>query len=137
MHLSTSPNLDRDVDHEANLFAAEFLMPETAIRSDFEGGITLNTLSELKKKWKVSMQSLLYRADDLGYLTYNQKRYILTQFNQMKIRKREPEEFDVAKEAPSLLKSMIVKYKAKYKTDNTNLAERLNLGLAEFIEIYS
>lgn len=129
MHLSTSPNLDRDVDHEANLFAAEFLMPETAIRPDFEGGVTLSTLGELKKKWKVSMQSLLYRADDLGYLTYNQKRYLLTQFNQMKIRKREPEEFDIAKESPSLLKTMIVKYKTKYKSDNTNLAEKLNLGL--------
>ncbi|MBK7763698.1 MAG: ImmA/IrrE family metallo-endopeptidase [Bacteroidetes bacterium] len=137
MHLATSPNFERDISHEANLFSAEFLMPETAIRPDFEGGITISTLSELKKKWKVSMQSLLYRADDLGYLTYNQKRYILTQFNQMKIRKREPEEFDVAKEAPSLLKNMIVKYKTKYKSDNAQLAERLNLGLSEFIEIYS
>lgn len=137
MHLSTTPNLDRDVNHEANLFSAELLMPETAIRPDFEGGITLSTLSELKRKWKVSMQSLLYRADDLGYLTYNQKRYLLTQFNQMKIRKREPEEFDVVKETPTLLKNMIVKYKTKYKADNPQLAERLNLGLSEFIEIYS
>ena len=92
MHLNTTPNFERDVDHEANLFAAEFLMPETTIRPDFENGITLSTLGELKMKWKVSMQSLLYRADDLGYLTYNQKRYLLTQFNQMKIRKREPED---------------------------------------------
>lgn len=137
MHLSTTPNLDRDVDHEANLFAAEFLMPETAIRPDFDGGITLSILGELKRKWKVSMQSLLYRADDLGYLTYNQKRYLLTQFNQMKIRKREPEEFDVVKETPTLLKNMIVKYKTKYKADNPQLAERLNLSLSEFIEIYS
>lgn len=137
MHLSTTPNLDRDVDHEANLFAAEFLMPETDIRPDFDGGITLSILGELKRKWKVSMQSLLYRADDLGYLTYNQKRYLLTQFNQMKIRKREPEEFDVVKESPTLLKNMIVKYKTKYKADNPQLAERLNLSLSEFIEIYS
>jgi len=137
MHLTTVPNLDRDVSHEANLFAAEFLMPATDIRSDFENGVTLSTLGELKRKWKVSMQALLYRADDLGYLTYNQKRYLLTQFNQMKIRKREPQEFDVPKEIPSLLSSMIVKYKTKFKADNTYLAEKLNLLLAEFIEIYS
>lgn len=137
MHLATSPNFERDVDHEANLFSAEFLMPENDIRPDFEGGITLTTLGELKKKWKVSMQSLLYRADDLGYVSYNQKRYLLTQFNQMKIRKREPEEFDVVKETPTLLKNMIVKYKTKFKADNSQLAEKLNLGLAEFIEIYS
>jgi Zn-dependent peptidase ImmA (M78 family)/DNA-binding XRE family transcriptional regulator len=137
MHLNTSPSLDREVGKEANKFAAEFLMPEEDIRPDFEGNITLSTLGELKKKWKVSMQSLLYRADDLGFLSYNQKRYILTQFNQMGIRKREPLEFDVPKETPTLLNALIVKYKAKSKIDNETLAQKLHVNLSEFIDIYS
>jgi Zn-dependent peptidase ImmA (M78 family)/DNA-binding XRE family transcriptional regulator len=137
MHLNTSPSLDREVGKEANKFAAEFLMPESAIKADFKDGITLSHLGELKKKWKVSMQSLLYRADDLGFLTYNQKRYLLTQFNQMKIRKREPQEFDVPKEQGTLLNSMIVKYKTKSKIDNETLAQNLHIQLPEFIEIYS
>jgi Zn-dependent peptidase ImmA (M78 family) len=137
MHLNTSPTLDREVDKEANKFAAEFLMPEADIRKDFEAGVTLSILGELKKKWKVSMQSLLYRADDLGVITYNQKRYLLTQFNQIKIRKREPQEFDVPKENASLLSSLIVKYKNKTNIDNEALAAKLNLNLSEFIDIYS
>jgi Zn-dependent peptidase ImmA (M78 family)/DNA-binding XRE family transcriptional regulator len=137
MHLNTSPALDREVGKEANKFAAEFLMPENDIRPDFEGNVTITLLGELKKKWKVSMQSLMYRADDLGYLTYNQKRYLLTQFNQMQIRKREPLEFDVPKEQASLLNTMIVKHKTKAKLDNETLAKNLNITLTEFIDIYS
>jgi Zn-dependent peptidase ImmA (M78 family)/DNA-binding XRE family transcriptional regulator len=137
MHLNTSPSLDREVSSEANKFAAEFLMPAKEIKADLEGGVTLSQLGELKKKWKVSMQSLLYRADDLELLSYNQKRYLLTQFNQMKIRKREPQEFDIPKELPNLLSNMIVKYKSKTKMETALLAEKLNLNLTEFIEIYS
>jgi Zn-dependent peptidase ImmA (M78 family)/DNA-binding XRE family transcriptional regulator len=137
MHLNTSPALDREVGKEANKFAAEFLMPEVDIKPDFEAGVTISLLGELKKKWKVSMQSLLYRADDLGMVSYNQKRYILTQFNQMGIRKREPLQFDIPKETPSFLNSLIVKYKAKTKENNEALAQKLHINLSEFIDIYS
>ena len=41
------------------------------------------------------MIALLYRADDLGFVTANQKRYLLQQFNKLKIRRREPQELDV------------------------------------------
>src|SRR6185369_4316254 len=74
MHTSGSANLGESIGHEANLFAAEFLMPEKDILPDFKDKhITLQLLAELKKKWKVSMQSLLYRADSLGLIDYNQK----------------------------------------------------------------
>ena len=66
MHTFYDMGWDRDIVHEANLFASEFLMPEKDIRKDFENGLTFPMLGELKKKWKVSMISLLYRADDLG-----------------------------------------------------------------------
>ena len=136
MHLYTSPSLDREVSHEANLFAAEFLMPEKEIRPDFAGNITVARLGELKKKWKVSMQSLLYRADDLGFLTPNQKRYLLQQFNQMKIRRREPPELDIAKETPILMKTLITKYKTKMKMDITELSAFFNIYSDEFINFY-
>lgn len=73
MHTYTNLGADRDITHEANLFAAELLMPEKEVRKDFEEPITIPRLAELKKKWLVSMISLLYRADDLGYLSANQK----------------------------------------------------------------
>ena len=67
MHTRSVVPPERDVAKEANEFAAAFLMPENDIITDFEEGVTLNLLAKLKTKWKVSMISLLYRADDLGY----------------------------------------------------------------------
>ena len=136
MHTATNINWERDIGHEANLFAAEFLMPEIDIRKDFEKDITLPLLAELKLKWKASMISLLYRADDLGYLTPNQKRYLLQQFNDQKIRRREPLELDVPVEQPSIIRKWISEIKTKQKLDMKDMASVLNMNPAEFIELY-
>jgi len=136
MHTATNVNWERDIAHEANLFAAEFLMPEKEIRKDFENDITLPLLAELKLKWKASMISLLYRADDLGYLTPNQKRYLIQQFNEQKMRRREPLELDVPLEQPSLIRKWISEIKTKQKLDMKGMASLLHLNPNEFIELY-
>lgn len=136
MHTAFKITWDRDIAHEANLFAAEFLMPENEIRLDFDKGISLPLLAELKQKWKVSMISLLYRADDLGYLTANQKRYLIQQFNEQKLRRREPLELDVAIEKPSLIRKWIADLKLKFKLDTKGIADFLYLTVDDFIEIY-
>jgi Zn-dependent peptidase ImmA (M78 family) len=91
MHMFANLTAERDITHEANLVAAEFLMPEDDIRQDFAEPITLPRLAELKKKWKASMISLLYRADDLGFITANQKKYLVQQFNNQNIRSASPQ----------------------------------------------
>lgn len=136
MHTAFKIGRDRDIAHEANLFTAEFLMPEKDIRKDFENGITLPLLAELKGKWKVSMISLLYRADDLGYLTPNQKRYLIQQFNEQKLRRREPLELDVPTEKPSLIRKWISEIKTKQKLDMKGMASILHMNPDEFIELY-
>jgi Zn-dependent peptidase ImmA (M78 family)/DNA-binding XRE family transcriptional regulator len=137
MHQQCANLLDRDLSHEVNAFAAEWLMPAEDIRKDFEEGITLPLLANLKKKWKVSMISLLYRADDLGFLTSNQKRYLLQQFNAAGIRRREPVELDVPIEKPSLVKQWIALYRARTGLGTMELAAILCLHVDEFIELYS
>lgn len=136
MHTQYVIPADRDVTQEANQFAAAFLMPEKDILRDFEGGITLNLLAELKKKWKVSMISLLYRADDLGLLTPNQRRYIIQQFNQQKIRRREPVELDVPKENATLLKKLIKKYITEYEISTRQMAAILAIPLQDYLDYY-
>lgn len=136
MHTAFQVNWERDIAHEANLFAAEFLMPENEIRKDFENGITLPLLAHLKTKWKASMISLLYRADDLGFLTPNQKRYLIQQFNEQKLRRREPVELDIEVENPALIRRWISEVKAKQKLDTNGMASLLHLNTDEFIEIY-
>ncbi len=137
MHTATNVDWERDIAHEANLFAAEFLMPEKDIRKDFENGITITLLAHLKGKWKASMISLLYRADDLGFLTPNQKKYLIQQFNEQKLRRREPVELDVPVEKPELIRKWIGEVKAKQKLDTKQMAAQLNLSTNEFIELYS
>jgi Zn-dependent peptidase ImmA (M78 family) len=137
MHAVGQPSLGADVGHEANLFAAEFLMPEKDIAPDFKATITLDLLAQLKKKWKVSMHALLYRASDLGEINYNQQRYLLAQFNQLKIRRREPPELDIQKENPVLLRTLVSNYRIKQKMTLKEMAEFFNLTEEEFVERYS
>lgn len=136
MHTYAFAASERDISHEANLFAAELLMPAADIIKDFENGVSLPILGELKRKWKVSMISLLYRADDLGVLTPNQKRYLIQQFNQAKIRRREPVELDVPKEKPMLIQQMVAELCDKTNMDLSQFAELMALKLEDYLELY-
>ncbi len=136
MHTYSIAASDTDINHEANQFAAELLMPAKEIKKDFDRDITLPVLAELKRKWKVSMIALLYRADDLGYFTANQKRYLLQQFNQLKIRRREPQELDVPIEQPQLIRNWITEYKKKNKLGVSEMAALLSLYVDEYLDLY-
>lgn len=136
MHTFFPVSSDRDVSREANQFASAFLMPEDDIRPDFEKGITLSILADLKRKWKVSMISLLYRADDLGYLTPNQKRYLIQQFNEQRIRRREPVELDVPIEQPTLLKQLINRYMVEYEIDVRVMAAIFAIPPEDYLDYY-
>ena len=127
---------NRNINHEANLFAAEFLMPAKDIGKDFKDDVTLPLLGELKRKWKLSMIALLYRADDLGLLTPNQKRYLIQQFNDQKIRRREPRQLDVAPEAPKLLRQLFVGFMGKAKLSVTQLCTLLAIEQTDYIKYY-
>ncbi len=137
MHTFNVVPFERDISREANAFAAELLMPESEIRNDFKNGLSIPYLGELKRKWKVSMISLVYRADDLGYLTPNQKRYLVQQFNQLKIRKREPIDLDIKTEQPRLLKRWIGELRERGKLGTAEIAALFYLNTAEFMELYA
>lgn len=127
---------ETDINHEANLFAAEFLMPAKDILKDFKEGITLSLLGELKRKWKVSMIALLYRADDLGLLTANQKRYLVQQFNDQKIRRREPQQLDVPKENPQLMRRLLADFMSKTKLGVIQLCTVLAIEHEDYLAYY-
>jgi Zn-dependent peptidase ImmA (M78 family)/transcriptional regulator with XRE-family HTH domain len=136
MHTHSVVPSERDIIKEANEFAAAFLMPKEEILKDFEEGITLSMLANLKTKWKVSMISLLYRADDLGLITTNQKRYLIQQFNEQNIRRREPIELDVSKENPTLLKKLIKRYICEYEISIHKMAAIFAIPLEDFVNYY-
>lgn len=125
-----------NINHQANLFAAELLMPEKDIRKDFKEDITLPLLGELKLKWKVSMIALLYRADDLGLLTPNQKRYLLQQFNEQKIRRREPPQLDAPKENPLIMRRLLARFMKTAKLDIPQLCTLLAIEADDYKKYY-
>lgn len=136
MHSFFAIDGSRDLSNEANQFAAEFLMPKDEILKDFDGTITLSKLADLKSKWKVSMISLLYRADDLGLLTSNQKRYLLQQFNERKIRRREPVELDIEVEQPALLRNLINHYIKEYEIGVKQMAALFAIPINDYLDYY-
>lgn len=137
MHTFVALPPERDIAAEASAFAAALLMPAKEIKKDFEPGITIPLLAGLKKKWKVSMIALLYRADDLGLLTPNQKRYLLQQFNEAAIRRREPPALDIPLEEPRLLKRWLATYRSRTGLGTSDMAAVLCLNVDEFMETYS
>ena len=85
MHRFPSENMER----EADAFAAEFLMPATEIRPQLNN-VNLSKLASLKPHWRVSMNSLLYRAAELGTIDSRQKSYLWMRMGQAGYRKSEP-----------------------------------------------
>lgn len=72
LRLTATSAVDDPEEIEANLFAAELLMPESLVRKDLsnkeldiEDG---SVIRELADHYKVSSQALIYRLVNLGYI---------------------------------------------------------------------
>jgi Zn-dependent peptidase ImmA (M78 family)/transcriptional regulator with XRE-family HTH domain len=93
-------------EQQANCFAGEFLMPENDIKSSLLP-ISIDRLARLKLYWRVSMQALLHRAQDLGVIRERTVRYYWMLMSKLGYRENEPHEKEIPRETPSLLKSLI------------------------------
>ena len=129
----------RDEDensHEANRFAAEFLMSEKGIREDLKDveHVTFSLLGDLKSRWKTSMISLLYRTVQHGFTTENQKRYLINQLNEQKLRRLEP--IDFPREQPKLIREWLAIVKEKNKLNTEGLAAHIHLTKEQFLTRY-
>lgn len=70
-------------DTEADDFAAQFLLPEEALSQEIRPPVTLSSLAVLKAKWRVSMQALIRRAQELSIVTDRRYRYLFEQLSSM------------------------------------------------------
>ena len=94
----------KDLDRDADRFAAEFLMPETAMREEISNPVTLENIARLKLRWKVAMQALIRRAFELKIVTERQYRYLFEQIIWNGWRTKEP--VSVPTEKPRALRKM-------------------------------
>jgi Zn-dependent peptidase ImmA (M78 family) len=103
MHHSIQVDMPR-LESEADQFAAEFLMPEDAMRRELSHPVTLDLLVQLKPRWKVSIQALARRAHDLDIITAGQYKYLMQQISKRGWRRAEP--VSVPIERPRALRKM-------------------------------
>ncbi len=131
MHALPTP----EIEPQADRFAAEFLMPARDIIVDLRD-VTLPRLAQLKPYWKVAMQSLLKRAQDLGAITATRARALWSQLSQLGYRTREPSEYDLPPEEPRLLRELVETHIQDLGYSADDLRELLALNAPELWSIY-
>lgn len=104
MHLNRDPELPL-AERQAQRFAAAFLLPAAELRRDLVGRLDLSRLATLKRKWRVSMQAIAYRANQIGCIDDTRFRSIMQQFSRNGWRKTEP--VNVQPESPLAFKRLL------------------------------
>jgi len=80
-------------EYEANVFASAFLLPRESFSQDVKVHPTdIKFYLWLKKKWKSSMQSMMYRSNQIGCISNNQFQYMMRQVSKNGWRKKEPDD---------------------------------------------
>ncbi|MCY8579347.1 ImmA/IrrE family metallo-endopeptidase [Bacillus haynesii] len=121
------------IEEEADRFASAFLMPRSSFIEEFVGS-SLDFFVLMKKRWKVSIQALVYRASDLGLISDYQKSYLWRQISSKGWRKSEPFE-ELIVEEPVVLKQafeLIINHEVKSKGQ---LVDDLSLNREDIEEL--
>ena len=139
MHQQLETEKNNELEKEANAFASEFLMPASDIMQDLRyiNTVKLNVdiLVRLKMKWKVSMNALLKRAEDLNVLTKNQSKYLWMQMSQKGLRKKEP--YPMPLEKPLLLDELIDTYKNELQYSLKDMIDLLKITQDAYFEYFN
>ena len=94
------------IEAEANRFASAFLMPRKSFPNEVYTS-RLDAFVELKRRWKVAIQAMVYRCKDLGIFDEFQVTNLYKQISFRKWRKNEPLDDQIPLEQPKLLKRAI------------------------------
>lgn len=128
-------SIDPNMEHQADEFAAEFLMPEKEIRP-YLTDLSLEKLAVLKPYWKVSMAALLKRATDLREITPRHARTLWMKMGKAGYRIREPVELDIPKEPLTLQEDIVSVYSGDMEYTISELGKMLCLFDKELCHIY-
>jgi len=91
-----------DMEREADVFAAEFLMPDVLIHPEL-ANLTLGKAVDLKREWGVSVAALIQRAHQLGVLSDSRRVSLFKQLSARGWRVREPASDEITPERAELL----------------------------------
>ncbi|EJG0108007.1 ImmA/IrrE family metallo-endopeptidase [Staphylococcus pseudintermedius] len=81
----------KEMEKEANEFAASFLLPSESFGEDLKSmDINISNLISLKKKWKVSLAAMIERGYSLNIINIEQKSKLYRKMSYHNIRNPEP-----------------------------------------------
>jgi len=91
-HAGTAPGSQpsRSAEREANQFASAFLMPENDVRARMPRFITVSTIIEAKKRWRVSAMAMTHRLRELDLLSEWQYKSACIELGRRGFRSGEP-----------------------------------------------
>jgi Zn-dependent peptidase ImmA (M78 family) len=128
--MSTLEDIDI-VERQANRFAGAFLMPEKEIKRQMLNSFTYSRLTEFKLYWKVSKQSVIHRAKDLGVITPQKFTNLFVELSRNGERKREL--LDVPIDEPRLFKEVLNVWETDLQRSKKSIAEEIGgINLPEF-----
>jgi Zn-dependent peptidase ImmA (M78 family)/DNA-binding transcriptional regulator YiaG len=120
------PNLER----QANYFAGALLLPRATFSQEIFS-TSVEYFIELKSRWRVSIQAMIYRCKDLGILNKHQVSYLWRQMSARNIRVREPLDGDFTPEKPSLLSAALNMLIENRVQTRSQILEALKLNSAD------
>ncbi|PFD01806.1 DNA-binding protein [Bacillus cereus] len=97
----------REIERQADYFAAAFLLPKKSFVADLHYPNKLEFYVELKKKWRVSIGAMIVRAYHLNVINYNQYQYLMRQMSSKGYRKLEPLDNLITIPSPTVLEKAI------------------------------
>lgn len=100
----------REYEHEANLFAGTFLLPEKQFKEDLQAFSKVShpdSYVELKRKWMTSIQAMAFRAHYLQVMSYQQYRYFNIMVNRLDYKQIEPLDRELPVPRPGKTRSII------------------------------
>jgi len=126
MHLNIDTNDDdKEIEHQADAFASEFLMPILDCIEDIRY-FRIKRLDELKAYWKVSKAAIIKRALTAKVITEDKYKYFMIELSRMGERKTE--RGFVPLDKPTLLRQMVEMHINELNYTKTELAQILGLS---------
>ena len=105
MHEYSQTELKNIIEYQANLFAAHFLLPSAAF-SDSLLSISLEYYIDLKKYWKVSLQSMIQKTYTLALINDDQRLYLNKRIAKNKWKTKEPYDEQLTIEQPEVFQKV-------------------------------
>ncbi|MCB0408497.1 MAG: XRE family transcriptional regulator [Bdellovibrionales bacterium] len=122
----------KEIEKEADRFAAAFLMPKDSIIALNAFSATLDSVVDLKKRWSVSAMALIHRLNSLGIISDWHYRQLCIQASKKGYRKAEPN--GIAPESSQVL-SKIIKNLHGEGLSIKKVANELNLSSVELNDL--